>query len=148
MSCTAFNRVKSVSLLCGFDPDPAYYLNADPDPTFNLDEDPDPSSHQSDASVRPMVSRPSRAPFFSLDASFISVHCYPRLHLEPLKLLNFDFIADPDPAFPLIRIQNNADPCGSEAATLHASATTTVSYYCSFQWPNPYSLALTHTQHF
>jgi hypothetical protein len=62
-------------------------------------------------------------------AYIVSVHGPPRIHFEPLKLLNFDFIADsdlpfhsnanPDPAF-----QNNADRSGSATATLVASAMT------------------------
>jgi hypothetical protein len=52
----------------------------------------------------------------SLCASILSVHCPLRLHIEPLKLLNFDF-SDPDPAFrsnadsdPYPSSKNNADP--------------------------------------
>jgi hypothetical protein len=33
----------------------------------------------------------------SLHAYIVSVHVPPRLHFEPLKLLNLDFKADPDP---------------------------------------------------
>ncbi len=40
-----------------------------------------------------------------LKASMVRVHGSPWAHFEPLKLLNFDFTADPDPAFP-----SNADP--------------------------------------
>jgi hypothetical protein len=50
-----------------------------------------------------------------LQASVVSIHGPPRLYIEPLKLLNFDFDADPDPAS-----KNNADPCGSGYATLFA----------------------------
>ncbi len=53
----------------------------------------------------------------------MSVHGPPRLCIEPLKLLNFDFnaTADPDPAFhsnagPASK--NNVEPCGSESAIL------------------------------
>ncbi len=35
----------------------------------------------------------------------MSVAASPRLYFEPLKLLNFDFNADPDPSF-----HTNADP--------------------------------------
>ncbi len=41
----------------------------------------------------------------SLQASIVSVHGPPRLYVEPLKLMNFDFNADPDPAF-----HSSADP--------------------------------------
>jgi hypothetical protein len=34
----------------------------------------------------------------SIQAFTVSVHDPPRLHLVPLKLLNFDFNANPDPA--------------------------------------------------
>jgi hypothetical protein len=36
---------------------------------------------------------------FSLHGSIVCALCPPRLHFEPLELLNFDFNADPDPAF-------------------------------------------------
>jgi hypothetical protein len=89
------------------DPDPFLHVNADPDPIFYFYADPDPASpppHQSDANLRPLVFRPSTAPF------------------EPLKLLIFDFNADPDPAFhssvdpdPDLAFQNNADPVRNPA---------------------------------
>jgi len=44
----------------------------------------------------------------TVQGSILSLHCQrPRLHFDTLKLLNFDFNADPDldPAFP-----SNADP--------------------------------------
>jgi hypothetical protein len=44
----------------------------------------------------------------------LGLYCeLPRLYFEPKKLQNFDFNADPDPAS-----NSNADPCGSETATL------------------------------
>jgi hypothetical protein len=53
----------------------------------------------------------------SLHAHIVSVHSSPRLHCEPLKLLSFDFNADPDPdpAFhsntdPDAASKNNVDP--------------------------------------
>ncbi len=61
---------------------------------MDLDPDPGPAPHQSDEN----------------------------LPLEPRKFMNFDFYADPDPAFcsktdPDPASKNNADPCecGSEA---------------------------------
>ncbi len=36
-------------------------------------------------------------PFLSLHASILSIHGLSWLHFEPLKLLNFDFNAGPDP---------------------------------------------------
>ncbi len=58
--------------------------------------DPDPDPHQSDGNLRRLFYRPSRSAFWA-----------------SLKLLNFDFNADPDPAFitvdPMrIRIRNPA----------------------------------------
>jgi hypothetical protein len=52
---------------------------------------------------------------FSLQACIVSVHGHPQLYFEPLKLLNFDFNADPDPDFhfnadPGPASKNNADP--------------------------------------
>ncbi len=55
-------------------PDPAFYLIADPDPAFNFNANLDPDLHHSNDTVRPLVYRPSRAPFLSLKASFVSVH--------------------------------------------------------------------------
>jgi hypothetical protein len=45
----------------------------------------------------------------------VNVKCPPRFYFEPLKLLNFDLIADPDASFhsnsdPEPAFQNNADP--------------------------------------
>jgi hypothetical protein len=45
------------------DPNPAFHFNADPDPALHLNADPDPATHQGDANLRPLVYRPSRAPF-------------------------------------------------------------------------------------
>jgi hypothetical protein len=41
----------------------------------------------------------------TLQASIVSVHGPQRLYFEPVKLLKFDFNADPEPVF-----QSNADP--------------------------------------
>ncbi len=53
-------------------------------------------------------------------ASGFSKHPFhrPQLHLQP-RILNFVFHADPDPAF-----QKNADPCGSESATVQIDTVT------------------------
>ncbi len=61
--------------------------------------------------------------FFNLQDSIVSVQGSPRLHFEPLKLLNFYFRADPDPAFHSNAdsdpaSQNNAYPCESGSANL------------------------------
>jgi hypothetical protein len=63
--------------------------------------DPDLALLQSDGNLRPLVYRPSRAPYFTLQASIISTHGPQWLYFEPLKLMYFDFNADPDPAFHL-----------------------------------------------
>jgi hypothetical protein len=57
---------------------------------------------------------PPEGSVVTLHASIVSVHGPPRLHFEPLKRLNFDFDADPDPDFhsnvePDPASQNNAD---------------------------------------
>ncbi len=44
-------------------------------------------------------------PFLSMHASTVSVQGSPRLHFEPLKLLNIEFNRDPDLAF-----HSSADP--------------------------------------
>ncbi len=61
----------------------------------------------------------------SLQAPIMSVHGPLRLYFEPIKLLNFNSNADPDPAFnsnanPDAGSSNNMDQCGS--ATLEVSA--------------------------
>jgi hypothetical protein len=56
--------------------------------------------------IWPLVYRPySQASILSLQASIVSVHGPPRLYFEPLKLLAYEFNADPDSAS-----KNNADP--------------------------------------
>ncbi len=55
--------------------------------------------------LRPLFYRLYKAPILSLHASIMSGHGPPRLYFEPLKLLNFDINADPDPA-----IHCNVDP--------------------------------------
>jgi hypothetical protein len=70
-----------------------HHLTADPDPAFYFYADPDP--YQSYANLQQPVYRPFRAPF----EPPLCVHGSPRLHFEPLKLRNFDFNADPNPAF-------------------------------------------------
>ncbi len=88
-----------------------HLLNADPKPAicFNVDSDPnlDPAPLQSDGNLRPLVYRPPRALFWASKP--------PLLASTALKLLNFDFNADPDPAFnsnadPDPASKNNADP--------------------------------------
>ncbi len=98
------------------DPDSSFHFNADPDPTIclNVDSDLDPAPHQSDANLRPLVYRFSKAPFW---ASAPPLWAFTTLNgsiFEPLKLLNFDnadpvmqiwiqlskkmrILADPDP---------------------------------------------------
>ncbi len=57
----------------------------------------------------------------SFQASILSVHVPPRHYFDPLKLSNFDFLSDPDPAFrsnadPNLASKNNADLCGFRSA--------------------------------
>jgi hypothetical protein len=75
-----------------------HHFNADPDPAFHLNVDPDPAPHQSDGNLRPMGYRDN------LDLPGLHFQ-HPQPYFEPLKILNFDFSADPDPAFHFI-----ADP--------------------------------------
>ncbi len=62
---------------------------------FNADPDPDPVLYQIYVNLRPMV----YLPWLQFEP--------PRIHCEPLKLLNFDFIADPD---------RDLDPHGHQTA--------------------------------
>jgi hypothetical protein len=45
------------------EPDPALHLNATRNRAFRCSADQDPAPHQSDANLRPLVDRPSKAPF-------------------------------------------------------------------------------------
>ncbi len=61
---------------------------------------------------------------FELHDFIVSVHGLPRLRFEAMKVLNFDFNADPDPAFHCNADQypapkNNADPRGSGSSALN-----------------------------
>ncbi len=69
---------------------------------FNADPAPDPALYQSDQNLWPLVSgqQTLQGSILSLQASIVIVHGPPWLHFEPLKLLNVDFNADPDPDFP------------------------------------------------
>jgi hypothetical protein len=58
---------------------------------FNANPDPDPALYQSYVNLRPLGLQTLQGSILSLHAFIVSVH------FEPLKLLNFDFIADPDP---------------------------------------------------
>ncbi len=58
---------------------------------------PDLVPRQGDANLRPLICRPSMAPFGASTSPFVSVP--PWLHFEPPHLLNFDMDADPDPDF-------------------------------------------------
>ncbi len=86
-----------------------HHFNAepDPDPAFHFNADPDPTPLQSDRNLQLMVYRiDPHGSIFSLQASIVSVHGPPRLYIfEPLKLLVYEFNADPDSAS-----KNNADP--------------------------------------
>ncbi len=86
-------------------------LNEYPDPSFHFNEGPDPhpacSLSKWCESATTLVYRPSRALFWASTAPlwlFVRVHVTPRYNFAPLKLLNLDFNAEPDPAFTIIRI--------------------------------------------
>ncbi len=79
-------------------------FNADPDPSTRFNVNSDPAPHRSDANLRLLVYRSSRAPFLASTPPFVSFYGIPpRLHLELVKILNFD--PNPDLAFTLGRIQ-------------------------------------------
>ncbi len=100
----------------------------DPEPTLHFNADLNPAPHQNGANLQPLVYRVQtlQKSIMSFHASIVRVHGPPRLHTEPLKLLNFDInanpafhsnadpdpasqnIADPDPASQIIR--THADP--------------------------------------
>jgi hypothetical protein len=76
-----------------------HHFNAELDPPFHFNPDPDPAPHQGYAKRKSTTTvlayRPSRPPSEPPSLHFER----PRLHFEPRKLRNFDFNADPDPAF-------------------------------------------------
>ncbi len=82
-------------------------FNADPDldQAFLVNADPDPASHNGEFNLRLLAYRPFQGCILILHTSILSVYGPPRLHFKSLKLLNFDFDADPDPAF-----HSSADP--------------------------------------
>jgi hypothetical protein len=73
---------------------PAFHCKADTDPAFHFHTDLDsvPAPQKSDSNMRPLVPVYSRAQFF-----------------DPLKLLNFDFNADPHP-HPASHFNEDPDP--------------------------------------
>jgi hypothetical protein len=83
------------------DPNPSLHFDADGGSIFHFNADPDPVPHRYDANLRLMVYRPP--------GSILGFRSFnwerPGLHFYPLKFLNFEFNADPDPAF-----HSNADP--------------------------------------
>ncbi len=91
---------------------------------FTEDPDQDPALLRSDGNLRPLVCRPSRAPFSASRPLLWASTALLGPNVSLYKLLNFDFNAnpDPDPAF-----HCNANPdlaskkqkwCGSGSATL------------------------------
>ncbi len=50
-------------------------FDTDPDPTFHSEADPDPISYLSDATLRPMVHRPSTSPFWASTAPQFWLRC-------------------------------------------------------------------------
>ncbi len=91
------------------DPDPAFPFNADQDPAFPFNADPDPA-HLKVMGTSLWILQGST---LSLQASIDLFLFSPQLYFEPLKLSNFDFNVDPDPAFPHLAEKTNAGPCGS-----------------------------------
>jgi hypothetical protein len=104
--CDIMNRahvITNQSMYCTYRQGCEFATLADAD----ADADPDPSFHQSYANPQPLFYRPSRAPFWASRIHWASI-------FEPLKPLNFDFIADPDPAFHSMRTWIHfSKKCGS-----------------------------------
>jgi hypothetical protein len=75
-------------------PNPAFHCNANPDPAFHFNADPDADPDP----LRPLL--------YAVIFQHLDLHWEPpRLYLEPLKLMNFDFNGDPDPALKILRIR-------------------------------------------
>jgi hypothetical protein len=98
-----------------------HHYNADSDPAFHLnsylDPDLDPALHQSMGICDPWSLDPPGLYFCRLQASIASVRGPPKIQrfIEPPKLRNCDFNADPDLAFhsnadPELAWKKNADP--------------------------------------
>jgi len=95
------------------DPDP-HHFNADLDPAFHFNRirvqlhfnaDPDPAAYQDDPNLRPLVYRLFRPPFWASSPPFCASAVPFWASAVPFWALNFDFHADPDPAF-----HSNTDP--------------------------------------
>jgi hypothetical protein len=83
------------------DPDPSFHFNADPDPSFHFDADlaPDPATLQSDANLRPMVCRISRASFWTSVPPFSPLYASTALHgANRKKFKNFYLTASQNDA--------------------------------------------------
>jgi hypothetical protein len=79
-----------------------------------------------------------------MHASILSVHGPPWPHVKPQKLLNFDFNADPDPAFlsnadpdPDPASQNNTDPGPDRKVSCFQAL---ISLFLFFRHSRPYFL--------
>jgi hypothetical protein len=98
---SVFESLKLLNFDFNADPGPAFQLNVnlDPDPAFHSNADPE--SGFSFSLKDPMM---GSCDYWSVDPQglhFEPPGLYPRdsLCFEPLKLLNFDFKADPDASF-------------------------------------------------
>jgi hypothetical protein len=126
------------------DPDPPFYLNADPNPVLTshlyAEPDPGPVPYQVMRIGHHWSTDPPQLHFEPLHAFIVSVHGPLWFNFQPPKLLNFDFDADPDPAFESGAVpdpvfysyadldsQNDADPCG-----YGSGCTTLLPVYCSY----------------
>ncbi len=87
------------------------------DPAFRSDADLDLTAFQSDGNLRQLGYRPSRASYLASSPPLWTSTAL-RLYFQPLKLLNFDFNADPDLGFypdadPDPASKNSAEPYGT-----------------------------------
>ncbi len=70
----------------------------------------------------------------------MSVHAPPQLYFEPLKLLVYEFNADPDSAS-----KYNADPCGSRSGFAISISTSSFVLHCKKRlavFPSPAGMSL------
>ncbi len=116
------------------DPQPAFHLNADPDLRLQCGSRTCPSSKQCESATTVLLTLQGSILSLHTFTFIVSVYGTPRLHFQPLTLLNF---ASPDQLCTLMRSQADPDPlpscCGCHIMDPYSRFYTSP----SFQWPLP-----------
>ncbi len=117
-------RSRILVLLCHFDadPDPICYFDVNPDPSFHFDADPDPTFHQPLTFMRIRIQILASKWRYKTSKKSVLIGSYGIPYILT-RHLQIDADPDSDPAYhidadPNHTFQFDADPCGSESATL------------------------------